>query len=184
MSQAPVLSLPNFTTPFVVEVDASGKGVGAVLTQGGRPIAYLSQALSPKHLRLSTYEKELIALLIAVDKWRHYLQPRPFVIKTDHFSLKFLRDQMITTSLQQKGITKLLGLHYDIQYRKGAENLVADALSRRFEIGEEEKCLGLSIAQPKWVSEVVESYENDQRVQELLTKISLDPSVVPNISLQ
>ncbi|XP_019266102.1 PREDICTED: uncharacterized protein LOC109243601 [Nicotiana attenuata] len=66
---------------------------------------------------------------------------------------------------------------------KGAENLAADALSRRFETEEEEECLGLSIAQPKWVSEVVESYENDQKIQELLTNLSLGPNAVPNISL-
>lgn len=130
MTQAPVLALPNFSEPFVVEVDASGLGVGAVLSQNGRPIAFLSQALSPRHLGLSTYEKELIALLMAVEKWRHYLQSNHFVIKTDHFSLKYLSEQRITTSLQQKGITKLLGLSYEIQYKKGVENLAADALSQ------------------------------------------------------
>ncbi|OIT27354.1 putative mitochondrial protein, partial [Nicotiana attenuata] len=89
MVQAPVLALPNFAIPFIVEVDASGKGMG-------------------QHMGLSTYEKELIALLYAVDKWRHYLQPNHFIIKTDHFSLKFLKDQKLTTSLQHKGVTKLL----------------------------------------------------------------------------
>lgn len=85
------MALPNFSIPFVVEVDASGKGIGAVLVQNGRPIAYLSQALSQRHLGLSTYEKELIALLHAVDKWHHYLHPNHFIIKTDHFSLNFLK---------------------------------------------------------------------------------------------
>lgn len=118
MVRAPVLALTNFSIPFIVEVDASDKGIGAVLMQNGRPIAFLSQALSSRHLRLSTYEKELIALSHTVEKWRYYLQPNHFIIKTNHFSLKFLKDQWITTSLQHKGVTKLLGLSYEIQYRK------------------------------------------------------------------
>lgn len=112
MVKSSVLAFPDFTEPFVVEVDASGKGIGAVLMQRQRPIAFLSQALSPKHLGLSTYEKELIALLVAVEKWTHYLQPAHFIPKTDHHSLKFLTKQTATIALQHKGITKLLGLQY------------------------------------------------------------------------
>jgi hypothetical protein len=68
---APVLALPNFSLPFSLETDASQLGVGAVLMQAGHPIAYLSKALGPRSQRLSTYEKEFLALLIAVDHWRH-----------------------------------------------------------------------------------------------------------------
>lgn len=68
MVQAPVLALPNFSISFIVEVDASEKGIGAILIQGGRTIAFISQALSSRHLGLSTYKKELIALLFAMKK--------------------------------------------------------------------------------------------------------------------
>lgn len=68
MVKAYVLGLPDFSIPFTVEVDASGCGIGAVLMHNGRALVFLSQALSPKHLGLSTYEKELVALLVAVDK--------------------------------------------------------------------------------------------------------------------
>lgn len=73
MTNALVLVLPDFNKPFVVEVDACGTCMGAVLMQDRRPIAFLSQALILKHQGLSTYEKESIALLHDVDKWRHYL---------------------------------------------------------------------------------------------------------------
>ena len=63
MASAPVLALPNFSLPFTIETDASGVGTGAVLVQQGHPIAYLSRTLAPKHLQLSAYEKEFLAVV-------------------------------------------------------------------------------------------------------------------------
>ena len=88
MTSAPVLALPNFSKTFVIEADASGLGIGAVLMQEEHPIAYLSKALSSRHQCLSTYEKEVMAVVLAVEKWSPYLLGRHFIIKTDHFSLK------------------------------------------------------------------------------------------------
>lgn len=163
-------------------MDACGTGVGAVLMQQGRPLAFLSQPLISKHLGLSTYEKELVALLLAIEKWRRYLQPSHFIIKTDHFSLKFLKDQRVTTSLQHKGITKLLGLSYEIQFRKGVEIIAADALSHRFD--EEAECKSISVVYPLWVQEVLASYEGDSEIMAAMAKLALDPNVIPNVSLQ
>ena len=90
MVQPPVLALPNFDKTFVIECDASGKGLGPVLMQQGRPIAFHSQALKGRNLALSTYEKELLALVTAIKRWRAYLVGRPFIVRTDQQSFKYL----------------------------------------------------------------------------------------------
>ena len=95
-----VLTLPDFSKPFIIECDALRVGIGAVLMQGQRPIAFHSQALKGKGLHLSTYEKEFLALVLAVKRWRLYLLGKPFIIKTDHQSLKFLSEQKIGTPAQ------------------------------------------------------------------------------------
>ncbi|GKC59570.1 putative mitochondrial protein [Tanacetum coccineum] len=129
MMVAPVLKLPNFEEDFVVETDASGEVIGAVLQQHGHPVAYLSKALSSKHQLLSTYEKEFLAVLQALEKWRGYLLDRHFKIKTNHLSLKYLLDQRISTPTQMKWLPKLMGFDYEIKYKKGKDNVAADALS-------------------------------------------------------
>ncbi|GJV55960.1 retrotransposon-related protein [Tanacetum coccineum] len=114
MISALVLALPNFEKEFIVETDASGVGIGALLIQEGHPIAYLSKTLSAKHQLMSTYEKEFLAVILALERWRGYLLDRHFKIKTDHFSLKYLLDQRITTPTQMKWLPKLMGFDYEI----------------------------------------------------------------------
>ena len=91
----PVLALPNFSRPFQLQTDASDSGVGAVLLQDGHPLAFVSKALGPRTRGLSTYEKEYLAILIAVDQWRSYLQHDEFVIFTDQRSLMHITDQRL-----------------------------------------------------------------------------------------
>jgi hypothetical protein len=99
MMQTPVLALPNFSLPFTVETDACDSGVGAVLMQQGHPIAYMSKALGIMNRKLSVYEKDFLAVIMVVDKWRQYLQLGPFLILTDHKSLCNLSDQQLTSDL-------------------------------------------------------------------------------------
>jgi len=79
MTQASILAQPDFSE-FILEMDACDIGVGVVLIQEGKPIAYLSQALTLRHLGLSIHDKELLAILMAVEKWRYYLKWRSFTI--------------------------------------------------------------------------------------------------------
>jgi hypothetical protein len=90
---APVLALPDFSVPFEIETDASDRGIGAVLLQNKHPIAFLSKALGPRTSTLSAYEKEALAIIMAIDQWRAYLQPTEFVVHTDQKSLIHLEAQ-------------------------------------------------------------------------------------------
>jgi hypothetical protein len=131
LCSAPVLGIPDFSQPFHIETDASGYGVGAVLLQNIHPLAFINKPLAPRHQGLSAYEKEYLAILMAVDKWRHYLLHAEFIIHTDHRSLIHLNEQRLHTPWQLKVLTKLLGLRYRVVYRHGTDNQAAYALSRR-----------------------------------------------------
>lgn len=80
MSTPPVLALPDFTKPFILEADASGSGIGVVLMQNGKPISFLSRTLGPKASAAPTYEKESMAILEAIKKWKHYFASTSVII--------------------------------------------------------------------------------------------------------
>jgi hypothetical protein len=112
------------------------------------------------------------------------LQFQEFVIATDHRSLSHLNEQRLHTHWQQKVFTKLLGLQYKIVYKKGVENKVADALSRVTAVLDvSDACYALSACQPKWISEIVDSYVGDSFAQDVMAKLMLDSSVVPHFTL-
>lgn len=82
LTTGPVLASPDFSKPFCIETNACASGVGAVLMQSGYPLAYISKPLGAKTARLSTYEKEYLAILLAIEQWRSYLQHAEFLIYT------------------------------------------------------------------------------------------------------
>lgn len=175
-----VLALPDFKKPFVVETDACDAGIGVILQQDGHPIAFMSRALSPKHRGLSTYEKEYLVVIAAVDQWRPYLQSEEFIIKTDHRSLIHLGEQRLATPWQQRAFTKLLGLQYRIVYKKGVENGAADALSRSLPA---ETLMGVTSCQPTWLEDIIASYNSNQQSERLLEQLVIRPNLKGRFSL-
>jgi hypothetical protein len=138
--------------------------------QSGHPVAFLSKSLGPKNQALSTYDKECLAILLAIDRWRAYLQHRQFTIRTDQRSLVHLGDHRITTPIQQKAYFKLMGFQYQVLYKKGAENRAADALSRRPAADE---CSSISAVKPAWIETVTDGYASDPKATQLLTELAL-----------
>ena len=132
LTNAPLLSLPDFSKTFEIECDASGVGIGAFLMQDRRPIAYFSEKLNGAALNYPTYDKELYALVRALETWQHYLWPKEFVIHTDHESLKHLKSQHKLNKRHARWVEFIETFPYVIRYKQGKENVVADALSRRY----------------------------------------------------
>jgi hypothetical protein len=130
MVSAPVLTLPDFNKPFILETNASSVGVGVVLHQDGHPIAYFSKKLVPRNQKKSAYFREMLAISEAIAKFTHYLMGHRFIIRTDQKSLRSLMDQSLQTPEQQQWLHKFLGYDFTIEYKPSKENLAADALSR------------------------------------------------------
>ena len=131
LTSAPLLALPDFCKTFEIECDASGVGIGGVLMQDRRPIAYFSEKLSGPTLNYSVYDKELYALVKCLETWQHYLLPKEFVIHSDHESLKHLKSQLKLKRRHAKWCEFIESFPYIVKYKKGKDNIVADALSRR-----------------------------------------------------
>lgn len=135
--------------------------------QEGHPVAYLSKVLGPRAQALSTYEKECLALIMVVTKWKQYLQHKEFYILTDQRSLVHLGEQHIQQGMQQKAFIKLLVLQYKIVYKKGQDNRAVDALSRQHHPDDQIQAMSATV--PKWLEIVIEGYEQDPTTKKLLT---------------
>ncbi|KAK1616665.1 hypothetical protein QYE76_022182 [Lolium multiflorum] len=131
LTSAPLLALPDFNKQFEIECDASGIGIGGVLMQEGRPIAYFSEKLSGAKLNYPIYDKELYALIRVLEVWQHYLWPKEFIIHSDHEALKYLKAQSTLHKRLAKWVEFIEYFPYIIKHKKGKDNIVADALSRK-----------------------------------------------------
>ena len=131
MTQAPILRLPDFTKVFEVSCDASGVGIGGVLSQESHPVAYFSEKLSDAKLRYSTYDKEFYAVVQSLKHWRHYLLHQEFVLFSDHEALKYLHAQKKLNFRHSRWVEYLQDYTFVLKHKAGVENRVADALSRR-----------------------------------------------------
>jgi len=136
--KAPVLIQPNFEKLFVLETDASDEGIGGVLLQRSeideksamKPIAYVSRKLTSAERQYSTREKECLAIVWATERLKMYLWGRVFAVFTDHRSLQWIQQVMYDNSRIGRWARKLSAFEFDIKFRAGSQNQLADGLSR------------------------------------------------------
>jgi hypothetical protein len=135
MVSSPVLITPDYKKMFILCCDASKEGVGCVLAQldeegHERPVAYMSKRLNSAQRNYSVSELECLAAVLAIKKFRAYIEGQPFKVITDHASLKWLMTQKDLTGRLARWSLKLQGFNFEIEHRKGTENIVPDSLSR------------------------------------------------------
>ncbi|KAD3067059.1 hypothetical protein E3N88_34939 [Mikania micrantha] len=131
LCNAPILTLPDGTDNFVVYCDASHQGLGCVLMQKDKVIAYASRQLKVHEKNYTTHDLELGAVVFALKIWRHYLYGTKCVVYTDHKSLQHIFDQKELNMRQRRWVELLNDYDCDIRYHPGKANVVADALSRK-----------------------------------------------------
>ncbi|GJV04060.1 putative reverse transcriptase domain-containing protein [Tanacetum coccineum] len=131
LCSAPILALPEGSENFVVYCDASHKGLGAVLMQREKVIAYASRQLKVHEKNYTTHDLELGAVVFALKMWRHYLYGTKCVVFTDHKSLQHILDQKELNMRQRRWLELLSDYDCEIRYHPGKANVVADALSRK-----------------------------------------------------
>ncbi|XP_027343128.1 uncharacterized protein LOC113855696 [Abrus precatorius] len=131
LTEAPVLALPNFDQVFKVSSDASNSGIGAVLSQEEKLIAFFSEKLNDAKLKYSTYDKEFYAVVRALQHWSHYLLPKEFILYTDHEALKHLNSQQKISRRHASWSEFLQAYSFLLKHKSGVQNSVANVLSRR-----------------------------------------------------
>ncbi|GJU32533.1 putative reverse transcriptase domain-containing protein [Tanacetum coccineum] len=129
--EAPILALPEGNDDFVVYCDASHQGLGAVLMQREKVIAYASRQLKPHEENYTTHDLELGAVVFALKIWRHYLYGTKCIVFTDHKSLQHILDQKELNMRQRRWLELLADYDCEIRYHLGKANVVADALSQK-----------------------------------------------------
>jgi transposase InsO family protein len=139
ISQPPVLGMANFAEKFILQTDASGVSLGAVLSQeynGFRqPIAFASRTLSAQELKAScTYELECLAVLFGTEKFRKYIEHQDFILETDNQALSWLLAHPRQLGKIGRCVVKISALKFEVRHVRGTQNIVADTLSRMFEV--------------------------------------------------
>ena len=131
LTSTPILAQPDTLKPFDIYCDASGSGLGCVLMQDGRVIAYASHQLCKHEINYPTHDLELAAVVHALKIWRHYLLGSECHIYTDHKSLKYIFTQPELNMRQRRWLELIKDYNLQVHYHPGKANVVADALSHK-----------------------------------------------------
>lgn len=182
LTTAPVLINPNFDRKFFLHCDASDFGIGAVLVQlddddNERPIAYMSRKLNSAQRNYSVTERECLAAIEAIKRFRCYLEMQPFEVITDHASLVWLMRQPNLTGRLARWVLQLQAYKFSISHRKGNENVVPDALSRI----PEAEVLGLDNSEPE--VDLTSPHFQDADYEDLKEKIRNNGEKYPDVKI-
>lgn len=185
-TSAPVLVLPDLSRQFVVEVDASDVGVGAILSQRSpqdrklHPCAFLSRRLSSAERNYDIGNRELLAIKVALEEWRHWLEgaQQPFLVWTDHKNLEYLRKAKRLNARQARWALFFNRFNFTLSYRPGSKNLKPDALSRLFDPDSLPKEPGTILPSTCLVGAVI--WEVEERVRQALVNSPVPVGCPPN----
>ena len=170
-----VFVLPNLMKPFEVNCDASSECLGAMILQEGHAIAYESICFHPQERVLGIYEKELLAVMHALDSWKHYVLGNPFIIRMDHQNLKYFMTQTKISDKQMRWTNFISQFHFHIAHIIGKQNVVADALSRRPRVN------AVSIAYHNDLSSMIDAYASDIDFANAISALAIGKTQDPYI---
>ncbi|CAL9007289.1 unnamed protein product [Prunus brigantina] len=171
MTEAPLLILPDYQKVFEVDCDASKVGIGAVLSQEGRPIAFFSEKLNDTRQRYSTYDVEFYAIMQSLRQWRQYLIYKEFILYSDHEALRFINGQHKLNRRHARWVEELQEYNFVIKHKAGIHNKVADALSRKVAL------LSVMQIRVEGFEQLQESYKGDKEFGEIWSECVQSNSV-------
>eukprot|EP00253_Pinus_taeda_P009062 PITA_09062 len=177
LTMAPILRIADPDKDYVVCTDASKEGVGGVLMQEGKVVAYESRKLKEHEQKYSAYDLELTVVIHALKMWRHYLVGRKFLLLTDHHSLTNYFSQPTLNTRQAWWVDFLSGFDFEIKHLQGKENRVADALSRKVQHLYEVSVSG-------WRSPILEMVKEASKQDVIYQQLKLQLQQFDNVSNQ
>ena len=182
LTEAPVLTQPTCGKEYVIFSDASLNGLGCVLLQEGKVVAYASIQLKPHEKNYPTHDLELASIVFALKIWRHYLYGEKGFIYSDHKSLKYLPSQRELNLRQRRWMELIKDYGCMIDYHPGKANVVAGALSRKtvqtlrvlnahFSLSDDGTIVAELIARPKMLNRVLEAQKKDEKIAAIVRQI-------------
>ena len=177
-----MLTQPTYGKEYVIFSDASLNGLGCVLMQEGKVVAYASRQLKPHEKNYPTHDLELAAIVFALKIWRHYLYGEMCFIYTDHKSLKYLPSQRELNLRQRRWMELIKDYDCVIDYHPGKANVVADALSRKtvqtlralnahLSLSDDGTIVVKLIARPNLLNRVLEAQKKDEKISAIMKQI-------------
>ena len=180
LTEAPILTQPTYVKEYVIFSDASLNGIGCVLLQEGKVVAYNSRQLKPHEKNYPMHDLELTAIVLALKIWRHYLYGEKCFIYIDHKSLKYFPSQQELNLRQRRWMELVKDYDYVINYHPGKSNVVVDALSRKSAqtlralnahllFSDDSAIVSELIEKPDLLNRVLEAQKSDEKISTIVS---------------